>query len=112
MNNQDNKTTPSSEKEGDTRNITDILPSAQYLLSKRVPIQEPPISVELVDYIMTYIEENPHIRSVAVIGFNKGMHLEFCKLVFMSRINRRILPESKRRCYCRCIRSVGTPICI
>ena len=77
MNQQDHETTPSNEKEGNTSSITDILPSEQCLLSNKVPIQEPPISVELIDYLMNYVKMNLQIKAVSVIGFNKGMVLEF-----------------------------------
>ena len=77
MHQQKHETTPSNEKEGNTRSITDILPSAQCLLSCKVSIQEPPISVELIDYLMDYVKMNSQIKAVAVIGFNKGMLLGF-----------------------------------
>ena len=40
-----------------------------------------PISVELIDYLMAYITKKPQIRSVAVIGFNKGILLKFVNWV-------------------------------
>ena len=83
---------PESLKHGRTeiRNIATVLPIGTMIQSNNFRVKGPVITPMMVEFFHEYLENNPNIKRVAVIGFNSGILSFFFSLC---RIYDRNVPD-------------------
>lgn len=57
----------------DVREISTVLPLAEIIKSKGYNVKGPIITPMMVEYFHEYLQKNPKIQRIAVLGFNSGM---------------------------------------
>lgn len=66
----------------DIREISTVLPIADYVKSNGFKVKGPIITPMMVEYFHEYLQKNPKIQRIAVLGFNSGINSG----LFLSRI--------------------------
>lgn len=61
----------------DIREISTVLPLAEVLKSHGVKVKGPIITPMMVEYFHEYLQKNPSIKTIAVLGFNSGIIFVF-----------------------------------
>ena len=57
----------------DIREISTVLPLAEFVKTKGYSVKGPIITPMMVEYFHDYLEKNPKIQCIAVLGFNSGI---------------------------------------